>query len=632
MGLVEIIMGERTSQETLAAAVDYVLRIRKTPIVVNDSRGFYTSRCFGTFIQEGMELLTDGIAPAIIDNVGRATGMPRGPLEMHDDVALDLSLKVRTQTQKDLGAAFVPTASDPIIARMVTELGRYGRKNGRGFYDYPAEGAKRLWPGLADLAPVSHEDADPALVAEIRKRLLYRQAVEAARCMEENVVTSAREADVGAILGWGFAPWTGGPLSMIDGIGVATFVEECDALTRKFGARFSPPRMLREMAASGESFYGVKDGQGSIRKEGLLFCKKEAKNFCYPACTSVLCDSAKTRICRTRARFDAGGVGKSFLLLFCKKEGLPCLPYGRRKTSTRRFFCRPSSAPLSAIGRSDPNATTCPGGNPRLENTSATTPPPAGGRAPVLVVDLANASADSGQAPASTPAGGKPADAARPAAASGLNADEQFAARVETGSEPEHARATRLREPSTTAPQGTIIPAVLETALNSDLPGFARAVVSRDVRSFDGSNVLIPRGSRVIGEYRSAVALGQSRIFVVWTRVLRPDGGSIEISSGGGDTLGRAGLAGKVDRHFFEQFSGAILLTVLNAAAYAAAAGNSSTAVVVNSGSTTGGLGGAGSALTPAAIPPTIKVAQGTPIRIFVQRDLDFTPVGGVGR
>ncbi len=258
MGLVEIIMGERTSQETLAAAVDYVLKIRKTPIVVNDSRGFYTSRCFGTFIQEGLELLTDGIAPTIIDNVGRATGMPRGPLEMHDDVALDLSLKVRTQTQKDLGDAFVPTASDPIIAKMVTELGRYGRKNGKGFYDYPADGSKRLWPGLADLAPTSHADASPELIAEIRKRLLYRQAIEAARCMEENVVTSAREADVGAILGWGFAPWTGGPLSMIDGIGVATFVEECDALTRKFGARFSPPKMLREMAGAGESFYGLK--------------------------------------------------------------------------------------------------------------------------------------------------------------------------------------------------------------------------------------------------------------------------------------------------------------------------------------------------------------------------------------
>jgi 3-hydroxyacyl-CoA dehydrogenase/enoyl-CoA hydratase/3-hydroxybutyryl-CoA epimerase len=257
MGLVEIIMGERTSQETLAAAVDYVLRIRKTPIVVNDSRGFYTSRCFGTFIQEGMELLTDGIAPAIIDNVGRATGMPRGPLEMHDDVALDLSLKVRTAAQKDLGDAFVPNPSDPIIAKMVTELGRYGRKNGKGFYDYAADGTKRLWPGLGDLAPVSRTDADAAVIDEIRKRLLYRQAVEAARCMEENVVTSAREADVGAILGWGFAPWTGGPISMIDGIGVAAFVEECDALTRKFGARFAPPKMLREMAARSESFYGA---------------------------------------------------------------------------------------------------------------------------------------------------------------------------------------------------------------------------------------------------------------------------------------------------------------------------------------------------------------------------------------
>ena len=263
MGLVEIIMGERTSQETLAKAVDYVMKIRKTPIVVNDSRGFYTSRCFATFIQEGLELLTDGIAPAIIDNVGRATGMPRGPLEMHDDVALDLSLKVRQQTQTDLGDAFVPNASDPIIEKMVKELGRYGRKNGRGFYDYPAEGPKRLWPGLADLAPVSQADADPALIEEIRKRLLYRQAVEAACCMAENVVTSAREADVGAILGWGFAPWTGGPLSMIDGIGVARFVQECDALAQKFGARFAPPEMLRTMAERGESFYGRQEAKAA---------------------------------------------------------------------------------------------------------------------------------------------------------------------------------------------------------------------------------------------------------------------------------------------------------------------------------------------------------------------------------
>ncbi len=249
--------------------------------------------------------------------------------------------------------------------------------------------------------------------------------------------------------------------------------------------------------------------------------------------------------------------------------------------------------------------------------------PPSGARAPVLVVDLAGTTAAT-QAGGAT--GTKPSDPAHPAGGS-LNADEQFASRVETGSEPEHASATMLRHQSTLAPQGTIIPAVLETALNSDLPGFARAVVSRDVRSFDGANVLIPRGSRVIGEYRSAVALGQSRIFVIWTRVLRPDGGSIQIGSGGGDTLGRAGLAGKVDRHFFERFSGAVLLTVLNAAAYAAAAGNSSTAVVVNSSS---GTGGATSSLVPTDIPPTIKVAQGTPIRIFVQRDLDFTPVADV--
>lgn len=146
-------------------------------------------------------------------------------------------------------------ASDPIVEEMVTKLGRYGRKNGRGFYDYAADGTKLLWPGLADLAPVSRSDADAALVEEIRKRLLYRQAVEAARCMEERVVTDPREADVGAILGWGFAPWTGGPISMIDGIGVARFVEECDALAQKFGARFAPPALLRDMAAKGECFY-----------------------------------------------------------------------------------------------------------------------------------------------------------------------------------------------------------------------------------------------------------------------------------------------------------------------------------------------------------------------------------------
>ena len=258
MGLVEIIMGEQTGEAALAKAIDYVLKIKKTPIVVNDSRGFYTSRCFGTFVQEGMEMLADGIAPAIIDNVGRMTGMPRGPLEMHDDVALDLSYKIAKQTQLDLGDKYVAPKFQGIMEKMVTELGRYGRKNRKGFYDYPEGGKKSLWPGLSDVAPVTQADAPPAVVAELKQRLLHRQAVEMARCMEEGVVTDPREADVGAILGWGFAPWTGGPASYIDGVGAAAFVAQCDALAQKYGERFTPPRLLRDMAARGESFYGAK--------------------------------------------------------------------------------------------------------------------------------------------------------------------------------------------------------------------------------------------------------------------------------------------------------------------------------------------------------------------------------------
>jgi 3-hydroxyacyl-CoA dehydrogenase/enoyl-CoA hydratase/3-hydroxybutyryl-CoA epimerase len=257
MGLVEIIVGAKTTQETIARAIDYVLQIKKTPIVVNDSRGFYTSRCFGTFVQEGLEMLVEGIAPATIDNVGRATGMPRGPLEMNDDVALDLSYRVREQARKDLGDAYHAGPVDALIKKMVVELGRLGRKNGKGFYDYAADGTKKLWPDLAELAPVKQADADPALIEELRTRLLYRQAVEAARCMAENVVTNPREADVGAILGWGFAPWTGGPISLIEGVGLEKFVKTCDRLAQTYGSRFTPPEWLREKAAKGETFYGA---------------------------------------------------------------------------------------------------------------------------------------------------------------------------------------------------------------------------------------------------------------------------------------------------------------------------------------------------------------------------------------
>ena len=177
-----------------------------------------------------------------------------------------------------------------------------------------------------------------------------------------------------------------------------------------------------------------------------------------------------------------------------------------------------------------------------------------------------------------------------------------------------------------------MIPAVLETALDSDLPGFARAVVSRDVRSFDGASVLIPRGSRVIGEYRSATALGQTRAFVIWTRVLRPDGVSIQIGSPVTDPLGRAGVSGSVNRHFLESFGGAILLSVVSAASTALAGSSPSTQIVIGSSQQASSLASIASAYAPIIIPPTIKVPQGTPIRIFVARDLDFTPVQGRGQ
>ena len=254
MQLVEIIMGQRTSQETLAKAMDYVKQIRKTPIVVNDSRGFYTSRCFGTYVGEGLAMLAEGIKPAIIENVGRSTGMPVPPLALNDEVSLDLAYKVREQTKKDLGDKYVAAPADKIVEQMVVELGRVGKKSGKGFYDYSADGKKKLWPGLAEIAKTS-KDIDDVDVAELKKRFLYIQALEAARCFEEGVVTDVRDADVGAIIGWGFAPWAGGPLSLIDMVGAKEFVDTCDKLAQKYGERFKPNKLLRDMAEKGDTFY-----------------------------------------------------------------------------------------------------------------------------------------------------------------------------------------------------------------------------------------------------------------------------------------------------------------------------------------------------------------------------------------
>ena len=262
MPLVEIIMGKKTSQETLARALDYVQKIRKTPIVVNDSRGFYTSRCFGTYVGEGLAMLGEGVPPAMIENVGRMTGMPMPPLALNDEVSLDLAYKVREQTKKDLGDKYESSGTEDTVKKMV-DLGRFGRKSGKGFYDYPAEGkGKSIWPGLKDMFPVKPElafgegEKKNAAVEELKKRLLYVQAVDAARCLEEGVLTDPQDGDIGSIMGLGFAPQTGGMISLIDQVGVAKFVAECDAMAQKYGPQFSPPKLLRDMAAKGQSFYG----------------------------------------------------------------------------------------------------------------------------------------------------------------------------------------------------------------------------------------------------------------------------------------------------------------------------------------------------------------------------------------
>ncbi|TRZ69690.1 MAG: 3-hydroxyacyl-CoA dehydrogenase [Rhodocyclaceae bacterium] len=253
MPLVEIIVGRQTSPETLARSMDFVKAIAKTPIVVNDSRGFYTSRVFGTYISEGMAMLGEGVAPALIDRAGLIAGMPVGPLALTDEVSLDLVFKVAKQTQSDLGAAYLEPPSAPIVKLMVESLGRLGRKIGRGFYDYPAEGGKRLWPGLADHFPPRAEQ--PA-VDKIVERLMLIQSVEAVRCLAEKVLQRPQDADVGAILGWGYPAFRGGPIGWIHTLGIAEFVAACEILATQCGPRFTPPPLLKDMAANGERFYG----------------------------------------------------------------------------------------------------------------------------------------------------------------------------------------------------------------------------------------------------------------------------------------------------------------------------------------------------------------------------------------
>ncbi|MCO5058263.1 MAG: 3-hydroxyacyl-CoA dehydrogenase NAD-binding domain-containing protein [Rhizobiaceae bacterium] len=265
MMLVEIILGKKTEDKALAVAIDYVRAIRKTPIVVNDTRGFYVNRCVLRYMSEAFNMLIEGVPPAMIENTAKMAGMPVGPLALTDETAIDLAQKIMKQTIRDMGEKAVDQKQFELINTMVDTHGRHGRKNGKGFYDYPAKPAKKhLWPELATLYP--QQDPDKIDVEELKQRFLVVIALEAARVMEEGIVTDPREADVGSILAFGFAPYTGGALSYVDGMGAAEFVKLAKKLQKKYGAQFKAPKLLLDMAEKGETFYERFDPYANDRK------------------------------------------------------------------------------------------------------------------------------------------------------------------------------------------------------------------------------------------------------------------------------------------------------------------------------------------------------------------------------
>lgn len=255
MMLVEVILGKKTGDKALAAALDFVRAIRKTPIVVNDSRGFFANRCVLNYVREGHLMLNEGVPAAMIENLAKQAGMPVGPLSLNDEIAIDLAWKILQAAKKDLGPEAVDPAQEKLLDDILNKHGRQGRKNGKGFYDYPEKGSKKLWPGLADLQKVKL-DPDAIDWQDIKDRFLFTQALEAASTVEDNVIVDPREADVGSILGFGFAPYSGGVLSLIDGMGTAKFVARAKELQAKYGDRFAPCALLEDMAAKGDTFYG----------------------------------------------------------------------------------------------------------------------------------------------------------------------------------------------------------------------------------------------------------------------------------------------------------------------------------------------------------------------------------------
>ena len=250
MPLVEIIRGKQTSDATLAKALDLAQALRKTPIVVNDSPGFFTSRFIGSFVGEGLKMIEQGVNPNLVENGSRMAGMPMGVMTISDVMGLDLAYHAGKQNARDAAAA--ADVDNTIIAKLVKE-GRHGAKNGKGFYDYAGDGSKSLWPGLEKIVPRA---AQQPSVEEVKKRILYVQLAEGARAFAEGVLVSVIDGDLGATLGVGFPAFWGGPFSAIDTLGVANVVAECDRLAAAYGDQFKVPQLLRDMAKNGQTFFG----------------------------------------------------------------------------------------------------------------------------------------------------------------------------------------------------------------------------------------------------------------------------------------------------------------------------------------------------------------------------------------
>ena len=250
MPLVEIIVGEKTEDKAIAAAVDYTVAIKKVPIVVNDSRGFFTSRCFGTFVSEGMFLLEEGVPAPMIERVATKIGMPVGPLAVHDEVSLTLSVHIFESDPSEKKAFEKRTYN--LVKNLVENHQRTGKKDGAGFYDYPKGGQKKLWAGLKEIFPPK-----PGAIEEeeVKKRLLHRQVLESYRCLDEGVLRSTTDGDIGSILGWGFPIFTGGALSYIDYVGMDNFIEDCDHFKAAYGEHWEVPQSLRDLASAGKSIH-----------------------------------------------------------------------------------------------------------------------------------------------------------------------------------------------------------------------------------------------------------------------------------------------------------------------------------------------------------------------------------------